>query len=586
MRILFLSLILAAFSLTGAEIKKDSFTVVLDPKFKPADARSVSQTGILPGNQKTFRMPDTMVYDLRTIYKKANVDEDQAIIRFVIDSPKDCDRYIGMSADYWCTCYVNGKLAGTTEPQGEEGNGVDAYRRHWKISLKKGKNYAAIHTRPGMGGWKIACRLLPDTQYWPELQSEKEALFRMYFPGTERVIGPEATHVTQTGAFVSFFKGNRDVYSLHYWQKGKEKTKKVLTTPAVYGRLPLKRLSRFELNGLKPDTEYCYEFRSIYSPEQIAAAGEFKTLPEKGIDHTFTAISDTQIFYYELREALVKKMVQKGIFKDTDLLVSLGDVDDVFPDFERSYFESFLIPFRKAGIKAPFYPVRGNHEYRGTETNRYFDWFGSPYYCFRYGEVFYFVLDTGEDQPSRKQRRYTLRTDTETYFREQAEWVKKMVQTEACRTAKYRIVLAHATPFEWENRYYGKNIALFANSFYGKNPECRIDLWICGDTHSPYRFDPVTKERTGAKRRFSKKKTGILTANDLKNIHFPVYVNDGPRGAGQNFSATRVTIRKDGLYLTCIGEDGTVMDQIVIRKGKPFEVRQTTYETYIPYTGK
>ena len=152
------------------------------------------------------------------------------------------------------------------------------------------------------------------------------------------------------------------------------------------------------------------------------------------------------------------------------------------------------------------------------------------------------------------------------------------------KTAKKRIVLAHATPFEWESSYYARNIASFASVFYGKNPKCAIDLWLCGDIHHPYRFDPVTGELAGAlPRKATVRRPCRLTQNDLKNIRFPVYVNDGPRGAGRNFSVTRLESGENFLKLTCTGDDGKIMDEIIIRKGRPFEVKQSIYRKYTPY---
>ena len=91
---------------------------------------------------------------------------------------------------------------------------------------------------------------------------------------------------------------------------------------------------------------------------------------------------------------------------------------------------------------------------------------------------------------------------------------------------------------------------------------------------------------TGARRKATKRRQCKLTENDLRNIHFPVYVNDGPGGAGKSFSATRVVVREDSLLVICTGDDGQEMDRIVIRPGKPFEVLNTTYEKYSPYRGE
>ena len=67
----FLSCFLAVLSLCSgaAEVVKDSFSVVLDRKFKPEDAAAVSMTGNLPGKKVKFTMTERMTVDLRTLFK-------------------------------------------------------------------------------------------------------------------------------------------------------------------------------------------------------------------------------------------------------------------------------------------------------------------------------------------------------------------------------------------------------------------------------------------------------------------------------------------------------------------------------------
>ncbi|MBO7146832.1 MAG: metallophosphoesterase [Lentisphaeria bacterium] len=573
--------ILASTLLYGAEIIKDSCKVVFGTALTPEDAKKVSETGVLSGKVHTFSFPDSMIYDLRTLFKKPKTGKSRAIIYFTIRSEKDVQRVIGLSADYWFTCYLNGEMIGTTEPGGERDD-INPYNRGFNISLKKGLNRVALHTRSGAATWEIGCRLFPDFSEWPAARRDREKLFQLRLVEKEKIIGPKVIKVSAYGAVILYYKGNRDAISVTYWKKGDKQNRKTLFEEYVYGRLPQKNLFRFELKNLEPATDYCYELRPV-TPGSRAVSGTFRTAPADGTPHTLVAISDTQTSH-NLRVSLVQSIVQKGLFKGADLLVSLGDVASEIVDFEKIYFESFLNQFRAAGVKAPYYPVRGNHEYRGIDTDRYADWFGCPYYSFRYGDVFYIVLDTGEDKPRQKVGHpYTLWTDTTDYFKAQREWLRKEIKTEACRTAKFRIVLAHAPPFEWEKPYYAAQISKFADCFFGKNPECRIDLWLCGDIHCPYRFDPLTGDLTGAKRVPTKRKTCELTAKDRRDIHFPVYVNDGPRGAGQTFSVTRIAVRNDSLLVTCTGADGTLMDQIVIRPGKPFEVLNTTYKKYTPY---
>ena len=234
------------------------------------------------------------------------------------------------------------------------------------------------------------------------------------------------------------------------------------------------------------------------------------------------------------------------------------------------YFKNMLDPLN--GM--PFVAVRGNHEFRGDETDDYVKYFGRPYGAFRIGDVLYIYLDTGEDKPLvNKPNHYTLRTDTEEHFREQGKWLKDLIKSDICKTAKRRIVLTHCTPFLFSSVYFRKQLDLITDgAFFGENPECPVDLWICGHTHSPYRYDPVTGKiyGAGAGRKVSEV--------DAATIKFPVYVNDGPGGLGVNLSALELVNDKDGIMLIMRDMDSKrVMDHIRIVRGKPIEAISTEF---------
>ena len=567
-----------------AVLKKDSFYVVFDKKFKPEDARKASVSGVIPGRKQNFVMTAKNSFDLKNLCGSYTPIKDAAIVSFSIYSPADGIYYLGLGADYWYTCYLDGKLVGTTEPKGEPAEIPSYLNRSYKVFLKKGENRFFAHTRPGIGSWQFSCGLLPDFSKWPESMKERQQLFNTQFPQKDSVKGPFVTHISRDQAQICFEYSRNVAAELRFKLSGSKSKSKVLAPAPVLGRIPRKKIHRFEVKNLFPGKKYEFEIFDMENFSGKIASGSFTTLPQKKSSHTLTAISDTQVADFS-REELIRSLVRKGLFKNTDLLVSLGDVSSTFNDFNAAYFDSFLIPFREEGVRAPFYPVRGNHEYRGPDTDKYTQYFGTPYYAFRYGDVLYIVIDMGENRPViRRNGHFTLLTDTKKYFLQQKRWLERLSRSTLCKTAKKRIVLAHATPFEWEEEYMAKKLTFFADIFFGKNPKCPIDLWLCGHVHSPYRCDPVTKELAGAARTFNLKRPGRLTENDLKNIHFPVYVNDGPRGAGKNFSVTRLEVTPAHITITCTGPDGSVMDKVILRKNKPFEIQNTTYQKYIPYS--
>ena len=60
-------LLLMTFTLSAAELQRGSFAVVFDKNLKPEDAKAASLKKQLPGDVKTFLMPDRFIYNLKTL---------------------------------------------------------------------------------------------------------------------------------------------------------------------------------------------------------------------------------------------------------------------------------------------------------------------------------------------------------------------------------------------------------------------------------------------------------------------------------------------------------------------------------------
>ena len=551
-------LFLMTFTLSAAELQRGSFAVVFDKTLKPEDAKAASLKKQLPGDVKTFLMPGRFVYDLKILNPAYTPIKDAALVSFEITAEQDEEIILGLGVDYWFTLFLNGEQIATSEPEGGGEiyeNGF--YVRQYNVSLKKGKNFFVMHTRPGTASWNIAICNLSDLV----------------------THGPYVFEVDRTTAAVALeYKIPLAVW-LRYWEEGKEAEKK-LCKSLTYGTIALKKQHRFELKGLKPDTVYHYEVLPAGKlDQQDAPSGSFKTLPASGTGHVMTMISDTQFTPAE-RVNVIRKFIKNGVFKDTDMLVSLGDVTSMFNDFNAAYFKTFLDVFRQAGVNAPFYPVRGNHEFRGRDTDRYAEWFGRPYYAFRSGDVLYIVLDGGEDKPFREKATYTWRTDTNSYVNEQKAWLEELVKSDLFQTAKVRVVLAHAPPFLWFGGWFSHKFERIAGCFMGENPAYKLDLWLCGHVHSPFRYDPVADECSGPAPRNKKEKSEGVPIWDTDRIKFPVYINDGPGGRGGECSVFHLVAEGEKLHLKCIASSGKVLDYIVIERGKPFDVKETTFIKY------
>ena len=561
--------------------------VIFDPALKPEDARRISETGKFPAGSRVheFRLDADGTFPLEKLCGKFTPMTDAAAVLFTVTADREELTSLGMGSDWWHSCFVNGVEIGSSEPSG---NGVwpptpDNFR--WRLPLRKGENFVAVHLRPGVGSWRFACKVkpVPDVSAWPKEEKARRALYELLFPLRREIRrGPVVSRVSRDRATVSVEFAAPVCAGLVLRKEGKGEGK-VVYDP-VYGRAPVVAVHRFELAGLEPATRYTYEIFSHHpksGAKEPAGGGAFTTFPATGGSVTFSLASDLQLAEERRRE------VMRGFCEKTDLLrqdffVSLGDTASDIHDFGCVYFDSCLdVLLKEKKSELPFVPVRGNHEYRGADTERFGELFGRPYGTFRYGDIFFFVLDTGDQQARRPDYDY-WRTDLGGYLREQAEFLKRAAASEECRSAKYRVVLAHLVPFEWEAANYAPDVAMLAKElFFGDSPRCPIDLWLCAHVHIPYRYDPVRRELAGVPRRPTAKKSLKMTPADLANVRFPVFVNDGPRGPRRDqASLTRVEMRDGVLTVSCITPEGKVLDKVKFRRGEPFEVVETTYVPY------
>ena len=364
-------------------------------------------------------------------------------------------------------------------------------------------------------------------------------------------------------------------------------------------------IHRVNISGLQSDTEYAYEV-VVLNPRsgkiEIISKGSFKTFPAQKADSKIMIISDTQCDGH-IRQAMIDKMLNIYGGKAADFFFALGDMSEGFANFRHEYFSNFYDRFPANKYFKPVFFVRGNHEFRGQESRKYNEYFGKSYYAFRHGDTFFFILESGEDKPTiYRPGHYTLNIDANYYFAEQREWLRKIIETPECKTAKHRIVLTHGTPFHSLNGYFSKNIESMAGEFfYGKNPKCQIDLWISAHTHSPFMYDPAAGKFYMANYSLSydkkagkvlevpiiRKKPLVFKEQDLKNLHFPVIVNDGPGGSGVHLSAMLIETNQKNIRVKMLPVSETystysdkevkkpILD-VILERGKPITINSTT----------
>ena len=143
--------------------------------------------------------------------------------------------------------------------------------------------------------------------------------------------------------------------------------------------------------------------------------------------------------------------------KDKDFVMFDGDMVTTFSN-EKSHFDKLFSHIQSVfeNYNTQFYFVRGNHDARGNHAVKFLDyyptWTNMPYFAFRHGPVFILAIDGGEDKPDSDIEYYgTAAFDV--YRQEQGKWLEKVLESEECKTATYRIIVSHI-PLT-ENSWHG-----------------------------------------------------------------------------------------------------------------------------------
>ena len=296
-----------------------------------------------------------------------------------------------------------------------------------------------------------------------------------------------------------------------------------------------------KITGLEPGTSYRY---AVHSKEVLEikkhrvhygnvactniyrkGTPNFKTLDPKDKSVEFIVLNDIHSNQDKL-EALLNNYTKKK----TDMVFFNGDMVSIVPT-EQVLFDGFVdTAVKRFAQYTPFFLVRGNHETRGLFATSYLKYFptstGMPYYTFKQGDVFFIVLDGGEDKPDSNIEYYET-ANYDQYRVEEAEWLKKVLQSEECKNAKHRIVLMHMPPLNGNKMWHGPLHA--AKCFLPLLNEANIDVMLCGHTHK-YSYN-TTPDKTDAK--------------------FPILVNS-------NADALKAVVNEEGIKIEVIDMQGVV----------------------------
>lgn len=253
------------------------------------------------------------------------------------------------------------------------------------------------------------------------------------------------------------------------------------------------------LTGLKLGTRYRYR---VYSQEvlshvgwrviygNVAATSVYGKQPLMFLtsDHSRQSVNFAMVNDIHGKSDVLEKLISHCDLKKTDMFLFNGDMVSIFNN-EKEIFEGFMDKATELfASEIPMYYTRGNHETRGSFATAFQDYFSPKqehiYYMFRQGPVCFVILDSGEDKPD-SDLEYAGITVYDQYRTEQAEWLKKVLESKEYKEAPFKVVVCHMPPFGgWhgEQEVAEKFIPLLNNA--------GVDIMLCGHLHRYMRNEP------------------------------------------------------------------------------------------------
>ncbi len=296
-----------------------------------------------------------------------------------------------------------------------------------------------------------------------------------------------------------------------------------------FGKRTIGTLHEVRITGLEPGKQYRY---AVASKEVLAQKGPrihygnvastnvyrkgahtIPTLNPAKEEIEFVVMNDVHSKIDKM-EAYLTHCFQK---EKTDMVFFNGDMVSDIPN-EQVLFDGFLdTAVKHFASNTPFYYVRGNHETRGKGALKFMSYFptptAKPYYTINHGNTFFIVLDGGEDKPDSHIEYYETAAYDD-YRKEEAEWLKEVVESEACRNAKYRVVLLHMPTILGNKFWHGARHA--TECFIPILNKANITVMLCGHTHK-YSFHNTSETTEAAFPILVNSNSAALKANVTSN---------------------------------------------------------------------
>lgn len=188
------------------------------------------------------------------------------------------------------------------------------------------------------------------------------------------------------------------------------------------------------LSGLPPDTAIPYAVEVGETKTTVPLA--FRTAPDTPRPVRLLVFADGHY-----NESVLDPIARAGLADGVDLAVSVGDL---VSQPEETQFDQALNGLRTLMHRVPMYAVLGNHEARGANHFAAFVVPGAApdapqerYYSVRHGNVWMGMLEVIDFEVSML---FGMDTD-------QVAWLKRELDGEAARTARWRLLFIHHPPW-------------------------------------------------------------------------------------------------------------------------------------------
>jgi len=318
-------------------------------------------------------------------------------------------------------------------------------------------------------------------------------------------------------------------------------------------------IQKIVLDGLEAGTRYYYTvvssevkthqaYKVLFGDTLFSKTYSFATPPITGMQFSFLTFNDIHSKPQFVDEIVKREKDFSFVMLNGDILNDINSELEIVNDMLKLLSNYFA-------TEKPLFMVRGNHETRGSgarSLSKYIDTpTGKYYYSFTYGNVYFIVLDCGEDKPD-DHREYFGFANYDNYRSTEAEWLAMEVQSPAFKKSEYQIVCSHMpiTLQPSANKIAAHGMTDCSEKFGPILNKAGIDLLLAGHTHQ---FKVIAPQK------------GVTT--------FPVVVGGAPvkEKDQTNTTYTIIEVGKSGITCSLKKANGNVIEKFMITKQNAYK---------------